>query len=129
MTASQQLGSQIRAARSKARLSLRKLATIAGIPATTIAGYEKGNKIPADNFLRIADALQHHAYEIDGNFFNVARMDLMQEVPAKGEQLTLDFSGEYDYSRASIRLAPGKITVSFDGVRSSLGSKTSAVGI
>jgi transcriptional regulator with XRE-family HTH domain len=129
MTASQQLGSQLKAARSKAQLSLRKLATLARIPATTIAGYEKGNKIPADNFLRIADALQHHAYEIDGNFFSVERTDLMRKVPARDEQLTLDFSGEYDYSRASIRIHPGKITVSFDGVRSSLRPKTLAVGI
>lgn len=125
MIASQQLGSQVKAARNKAGLSLRKLATLARIPATTIAGYEKGNKIPADNFLRIADALQHHAYEVDGNSFRVGRMESTHGVPEKDEQLELKFSSEYDHSVASVRIGPGKITVSFDAFRNSAKTATS----
>lgn len=117
MTAAQQLGGQIKEARNKAGLSLRGLSTLANIPASTIEGYEAGGKIPADNFLRLADALKHHNFKVDGNEFTVRRTDTAVPVPAEGEQLKLDFSGEYDYSKASIKIRPGKITVSFDGVR------------
>jgi len=116
MMASQQLGNQLKAARNKAGLSLRRLATLTRIPATTIAGYEKGNKIPADSFLRIADVLQHHAYEVDGNLFRVGRMDSPPGASERVEQLKLDFSAEYNYSVASVRIGPGKITVSFEAV-------------
>jgi transcriptional regulator with XRE-family HTH domain len=118
MMAPQKLGGQVKAARSKSGLSLRKLAALAGIPATTIAGYEKGNKIPADNFLRIADALKHHTYEVGGNLFSVGRTHTARGVPLASEQLSLDFSGEYGYSFARVKIGPGKIIVSFDAVRS-----------
>jgi len=38
-------------------------------------------------------------------------------IPAPpGEQLALDFSGEYAFSKATVRLSPGRINISFDGV-------------
>jgi transcriptional regulator with XRE-family HTH domain len=117
MTTAQQLGIQVKAARNKAGLSIRGLSALANIPASTIEGYEAGTKIPAENFLRLADALKHHNFKVDGNEFTVIRTGTATPAPAEGEQLRLDFSGEYDYSKASIKIRPGKITVSFDGVR------------
>ncbi len=119
MTAAQQLGSQVKEARRAAGLTLRDLGARAEIPWTSIAGYEKGNRIPADKFLRIADALNHRTFKIDGESFNVSRV--AEEMPdaARGEQLRLNFSGEYGYSRASVRISPGKIEVAFDGAKSS----------
>jgi transcriptional regulator with XRE-family HTH domain len=117
MMAAQQLGSQVQEARRTAGLSLRKLGKLAGIPATTIKGYESGNKIPADNFLRIADALDHHTFQVDGQRFTVGRSDKVVSILAASEQLKLDLSQEYDYSKASINISPGKITVSFENNR------------
>lgn len=119
MTAALQLGGQLKAIRLAAGLSLRRLGEIAGIHWNTIKGYEKGNKIPADNFLRIADALNHHTFEVDGFKFTVGRSDKVVSILAASEQLRLEFFKEYDYSKASVRIGPGKITVSFDGIRPS----------
>jgi len=117
MTTTKQLSIQIKAARVKAGLSLRRLSAMAKIPATTIEGYEAGNKIPADNFLRIADALDHHNFDVDGHTFTVGRATAEDSKAARGEQLRLDFSGEYDYSKATVKISPGKITVAFDCAR------------
>ena len=125
MMAAIQLGAQIKAARQELGYSLRKLGEIAGIPWTTIKGYEEGGrKIPADNFLRIADALNRHTYEIDGYKFTVGRSDKVLTILAASEQLRLEFFKEYDYSKASVRIGPGKITVSFDGVGPSASAAT-----
>jgi len=123
-----QLGEQIRAIRSQRGFSLRKLGELAGIPWTTIEGYEEGGrKIPADNFLRIADALDHHTFEVDGYKFTVGRSDKVLTILAASEQLKLEFFKEYDYSKASVRIGPGKITVSFDGIGPSAQSEPEAV--
>ena len=124
MTATLQLGDQIKAARLDAGLGLRELGRLAGIHWNTIKGYEGGKKIPADKFLQLADALNHHSFRVDGNEFTVTRADSTTPVSANREQLKLDFTGEYGYSRASVRIGPGKITVSFDGVRSPIRPKT-----
>jgi len=123
LTTAQQLGNQLRTARLDARLSLRKLGAKVSIPATTIEGYEAGNRIPADKFLRLADALNHQTFEVDGYKFNVTRSDV--ETPKGGEQLNLNFSGEYLYSRATVKISPGRITVAFDANRLSLVQKKS----
>lgn len=122
-----QLGGQVKAARLEARLSLRRLGELARIPWTTIGGYEAGNKIPADNFLRIADALNHHSFEVDGYKFTVGRSDKVVSILAASEQLRLEFFKEYDYSKASVRIGPGKITVSFDGIRPSAPPEPQAI--
>jgi len=128
MMAAFQLGEQIRAIRSQRGFSLRKLGELAGIPWTTIEGYEEGGrKIPADNFLRIADALDHHTFEVDGYKFTVGRSDKVLTILAASEQLKLEFFKEYDYSKASVRIGPGKITVSFDGIGPSAQSEPEAV--
>ena len=128
MTATLQLGGQIKAVRLEAGYSLRKLGELTGIPWTTIDGYETGKKIPADNFLRIADALNHHTFEVDGYKFTVGRSDKVLTILAASEQLKLEFFKEYDYSKASVRIGPGKITVSFDGSGPSLQSEAEALG-
>jgi transcriptional regulator with XRE-family HTH domain len=117
MDAAGQLGEQLKAIRTKAGLSLRALGTLAKIPATTIEGYEAGNKIPADKFLRLAEALNHHTFTIDGNQFMVSRSDALPPDSKQAEQMNLNFLGEYDYSKASIRISPGRIMVSFEGAR------------
>ncbi len=123
-----QLGGQIKAIRSQRGFSLRKLGELAGIPWTTIKGYEEGGrKIPADNFLRIADALDHHTFEVDGYKFTVGRSDKVLTILAASEQLKLEFFKEYDYSKASVRIGPGKITVSFDGIGPSVQPEPEAV--
>lgn len=109
----QQLGSQIKAARNAAGFSVRALAAKVNIPHTTIEGFESGNKIPADRFLRIAAALNCHTFEVDGDKFEVNRVEQTKSVA--GPQLKLEFSEEYTYSRAAVRIGPGRITVSFEG--------------
>src|SRR5271170_7869279 len=128
MTAALQLGGQIKAVRLEAGYSLRTLGELTGIPWTTIDGYEKGKKIPAANFLRITDALNHHTFEVDGNKFTVGRSDKVLTILAASEQLKLEFFKEYDYSKASVRIGPGKITVSFDGSGTSLQSDAGELG-
>jgi len=73
MTAAQQLGNQIMDARLAAGLSLRKLGALAEIPATTIEGYETGASIPAEKLARIANALQHLTFQVDGYHFTVSK--------------------------------------------------------
>lgn len=111
-TRNQQLGSQLRAARDTAGLSLRGLSAITGIPTMTLDGYEKGNKIPADKFLRIADALDHRVFDVDGQKFSVNRSDSQSRKTE--EQMFFNFSGEYTNSRATVKIASGKITVAFN---------------
>ena len=78
--------------------------------------YESGKTMPtADTLAKIADALAIHSFEIDGYRFTVTRKERVSpEVPV--EQLALDFTGEYAFSRATVRLSPGRINISFDGV-------------
>ena len=128
MTAALQLGGQIQTCRLEAGYSLRRLGELTRIPWTTIDGYETGKKIPADNFLRIADALNHHTFEVDGYKFTVGRSDKVLTILAASEQLKLEFFKEYDYSKASVRIGPGKITVSFDGSGPSLQSGVDELG-
>ena len=128
MTAALQLGGQIKAVRLEAGYSLRRLGELTSIPWTTIDGYETGKKIRAENFLRIADALNHHTFEVDGYKFTVGRSDKVLTILAASEQLKLEFFKEYDYSKASVRIGPGKITVSFDGSGPSLQSDVGELG-
>ncbi|MGA9977095.1 MAG: helix-turn-helix transcriptional regulator [Candidatus Sulfotelmatobacter sp.] len=118
MTRAQQLGSQIKTARSVAGLSLRRLGALAGIPATTLEGYEAGASVPAEKLARIADVLRHHTFKVDGYEFTVNRVDRGATLPT-AEQMTLNFIGEYDYAKARVRIGPGKITILLDGKKTS----------
>jgi len=116
MTTADQLGSQIRAAREEADLSASKLSRMVGVSPPTIASYESGESIPtADTLARIAHALGIHTVEIDGYRFTITRKEHVAATPS-GEQLALDFTGEYAFSKATVRLSPGRINISFDGV-------------
>ena len=118
MTRAQQLGSQIRTARSAAGLSLRRLGALVGIPATTLEGYEAGASVPAEKLARIADVLRHHTFRIDGYEFTVNRVSRAATLlPA--EQMSLNFIGEYDYAKARVKIGPGKITILLDGKKTS----------
>lgn len=113
MTIAEQIGLQLRAARGE--LSVRALSQMVGLTPPTIASYESGNSIPtADRLARIADALNIPTIEIDEHRFTITRREKL-EPPRQGEQLALDFSGEYSFSKATIRLSPGRLSISFDG--------------
>ncbi len=116
MTTAAQLGSQIKAAREGAGFSASKLSRMVGVTSPTIASYESGESIPtADTLARIAEALDIRVIEIDEYRFTITRKERLVPAPS-GEQLALDFAGEYAFSRATVRLSPGRINVSFDGV-------------
>ncbi len=87
-----------------------------GVSPPTIGNYESGDSIPtADTLVKIAGALDIHAFEVDGYRFTVTRKERVS--PAlPGEQLALDFAGEYAFSKATVRLSPGRINIAFDGV-------------
>jgi transcriptional regulator with XRE-family HTH domain len=116
MTTAEQLGSQIRAARGQ--LSLRALSDQVDISPSTLGEYERGVKVPeADKLARIADALNHFTFRVDDFTFTVSRADAGTEPRSSNEQLPLDFSGEYSYAKASVKIRPGRISVVFDGVK------------
>ena len=63
---------------------------------------------------KIAEALEIRTIEIDEHRFTITRKEKL--APTRpGEQLALDFAGEYSFSKATIRLSPGRISISFDG--------------
>jgi transcriptional regulator with XRE-family HTH domain len=118
MTTAEQLGSQIKTARGE--LSLRALSDQVDISASTLGEYERGVRVPeADKLARIADALNHFTFQIDDFTFTVSRTDTDAKPPTPSQQLPLDFSGEYSYAKASVKIRPGRISVVFDGVKAS----------
>lgn len=118
MTAAEQLGAQIRTARGQ--LSLRALSDQVDVSASTLGEYERGVKVPeADKLARIAEALNCFTFRIDNFYFTVSRVVLGTEPPTASAQLPLDFSGEYTYAKASVKIRPGRISVMFDGGRTS----------
>jgi transcriptional regulator with XRE-family HTH domain len=97
-------------------MSALKLSRMVGVRSPTIASYESGRSVPtADTLAKIAEVLGIHAVEIDGYRFTITRKERVTPTPP-GEQLALDFSGEYAFSKATVRLSPGRINISFDGV-------------
>ena len=118
MTTAEQLGTQIKEARDNAHLSLRALEELVEISASTIGEYERGVRVPeADKLARIAAALKHFTFRIDNFIFTITHRRAGEEAPARHEQLPLDFTGEYTYSKAHVRIQPGRISVAFDGVK------------
>jgi transcriptional regulator with XRE-family HTH domain len=97
-------------------MSASKLGRMVGVTPPTIASYETGASVPtADTLAKIAEVLGIRAVEIDEYRFTITRKE--QVAPTKpGEQLALDFTGEYAFSRATVRLSPGRMNITFDGV-------------
>jgi transcriptional regulator with XRE-family HTH domain len=116
MTTAAQLGSQIKAAREGVPLSASKLGRMVGVTPPTIASYESGDSVPtADTLAKIVEVLGIRTIEIDDYRFTITRKE--QLAPTKpGEQLALDFTGEYAFSKATVRLSPGRMNITFDGV-------------
>jgi len=115
MSVAQQLGAQIKAARGD--MPLRTLSEQVGISPSTLGEYERGVKIPeADKLARIAEALNCFTYRIDNFYFTVSRVVVNTEQPPT-TQLPLDFSGEYSYAKASVKIGPKRISVMFDGLK------------
>ncbi|HXC44765.1 MAG TPA: helix-turn-helix transcriptional regulator [Candidatus Dormibacteraeota bacterium] len=113
MTTAEQIGLQIRAARGE--LSVRALSQKVGVTPPTITSYESGNSIPtADTLAKIADVLSIPIIEVDEHRFTITRKEKLAPT-LLGEQLALDFTGEYSFSKATVRLSPGRISISFDG--------------
>jgi transcriptional regulator with XRE-family HTH domain len=115
MIAAAQLGLQIKAAREGLRMSASKLGRMVGVTPPTIASYESGDSVPtADTLAKIAEVLDLRTVEIDEYRFTITRKE--QVVPTDlREQLTLEFSGEYAFSKATVRLSPGRMNITFDG--------------
>jgi transcriptional regulator with XRE-family HTH domain len=111
-----QLGSQIKTARERIPMSASELGRIVGITSPTIASYEAGKSVPtADTLAKIAEILGLRTVEVDEYRFTITRKEQM--APAKpGEQLALEFTGEYAFSKATVRLSPGRMNITFDGV-------------
>jgi transcriptional regulator with XRE-family HTH domain len=81
-----------------------------------VADYESGESVPtADTLAKIAEVLNIQAFEVDSYRFTITRKERV--TPAlSGEQMALDFAGEYAFAKATVRLSPGRINISFDGV-------------
>jgi transcriptional regulator with XRE-family HTH domain len=124
MTATEQIANQLKAARLAKGLSLRGVAALAKIPASTLEGYESGSAVPAEKLARIAEVLEHPTFKIDDYRFTVSRA--ASEAPTPPDQLSLDFTGEYSYAKATVKISPRKITIFLDGrkVTSSSGVAT-----
>jgi transcriptional regulator with XRE-family HTH domain len=116
MTAAEQLAQQLRQARLAKGLSLRSLAKLVEIPASTLEGYEGGSSVPAEKLARIASALEHLSFKVDDYHFSVSRSAPRASEP---DQLALDFTGEYKYTKANIKIGPEKITIVIDGRKTS----------
>src|SRR5260370_42611319 len=101
MTTATQRGSQIKAAREGVPLGASRLGRMVGVPAPTIASYESGGSVPtADTLAKIAEVLGIRTVEIDNYRFTITRKE--QVAPTKpGEQVALDFTGEYAFSKAT----------------------------
>jgi transcriptional regulator with XRE-family HTH domain len=118
MTTAEQLGAQLRTARGQ--LSLRALSDQVDISASTLGEYERGSKVPeADKLARIAEALNCFTFRIDNFYFTVSRAIVDAEPSPTNAQLPLDFLGEYSYAKASVKIRPGRISLTFDGVKTS----------
>lgn len=118
MTTAEQLGAQLRSARDDAGLSLRGLSEKVYISASTIGEYERGIKVPeADKLAKIANALNHFTFRIDEYTFTINPSDAARERATHDEQLPLDFSGEYSYAKASVKISPGRISVVFNAAK------------
>jgi transcriptional regulator with XRE-family HTH domain len=118
MNAAEQLGSQLRSARENAGLSLRALEEQVEIAASTIGEYERGVRVPeADKLARIASATGHLTFTIDNFTFTVASTSSTHEEATPSQQLPFNFSGEYNYSKATLKIKPGRISVVFEGTK------------
>jgi transcriptional regulator with XRE-family HTH domain len=116
MTTAEQLGLQIKAARGD--MSLRALSEQVGISASTLGEYERGAKVPeADKLARIAETLNCFTFRIDEFYFTVSRVVVEAERGRQSAQLPLDFSGEYSYAKATVKIRPGRISVALDGFK------------
>jgi len=106
-------------------MSASKLGRIVGVTSPTIASYEAGASVPtADTLGKIADALGVQAIEIDEYRFTITRKERIIP-PRPSEQMALDFTGEYSFSKATVRLSPGRISISFDGATPIPGQRVS----
>lgn len=104
---------------------MRALSQKVGVTPPTIASYESGNSIPtADTLAKIADVLNIPIIEVDEHRFTITRKERVTSA-LPGEQLALDFTGEYSFSKATVRLSPGRISISFDGATPSISLKVS----
>lgn len=118
MTTAEQLGSQIRAARDRAQLSLRELEDRVQISASTIGEYERGVRVPeADKLVRIATALNHYAFRIDDHMFSVLPTTPGKGKPERDYQLPLNFTSEYSYAKAQVKIEPGRISIALEGAK------------
>jgi transcriptional regulator with XRE-family HTH domain len=112
----QQLGAKLRRERESAGISLRGLGGLVKASPETIRQYERGRLPDADKLARIAVALGISEIELDHLRISIADIRTRTSQPI-GEQLRLDFAGEYTRSKAIVKIRPGSVSVTVTGLR------------
>jgi len=112
----QQLGAKLRRERKSAGISLRGLGGLIKASPETIRQYERGRLPDADKLARIAVALGISEIELDHLRISIADIRARKS-ESVGEQLRLDFAGEYARSKAIVKIRPGSVSVIVTGFR------------
>jgi len=112
----QQLGAKLRRERKSAGISLRGLGGLIKASPETIRQYERGRLPDADKLAKIAVALGISEIELDHLRISIADIGT-QPSESVGEQLRLDFAGEYTRSKATVKIRPGSVSVTITGMR------------
>jgi transcriptional regulator with XRE-family HTH domain len=112
----EQLGAKLRRERKSAGISLRDLGGLIKASPETIRQYERGRLPDADKLAKIAVALG--ISEIDLDHLRISIADIGAPTSESvGEQLRLDFAGEYARSKATVKIRPGSVSVTITGLR------------
>ena len=112
----EQLGAKLRRERKSAGISLRDLGGLIKTSPETIRQYERGRLPDADKLAKIAVALG--ISEIDLDHLRISIADIGAPTSESvGEQLRLDFAGDYTRSRAIVKIRPGSVSVTVTGLR------------
>ena len=112
----EELGSKLRKERQGAGISLRALAKVSKTSPETIRKYELGKVPDADRLVKVARALGISEIDLDDIRVHIARPGANEE-KSTGEQLRLDFTGEYTRSKATVKIRPGSVSIAFKGLR------------
>src|ERR1700690_228619 len=111
----QQLGAKPRRERKSAGISPRGLGGLIKASPETIRQYERGRLPDADKLAKIAVALGISEIELDHHRISIADIRT-QPSESVGEQLRLDFAGEYTRSKATVKIRPGSVSVTITGL-------------
>jgi transcriptional regulator with XRE-family HTH domain len=112
----QQLGAKLRRERKSAGISLRNLGALIKASPETIRQYERGRLPDAYKLAKIAVALGISELDLDHLRISIAGIGTPTS-ESVGEQLRLDFAGEYARSKATVKIRPGSVSVTITSLR------------